>query len=75
MKKIVSINQKQVRGRIAENLIYLSELHNNHKFNLGLSRKEFGELSAISEENTVRLLSEFSKEKVRLFKLLAGLTA
>jgi CRP/FNR family transcriptional regulator len=64
MSKIISINQKQVRGRIAENLIYLSELHNNHQFNLGLSRKEFGELSAISEENTVRLLGEFSKEKI-----------
>lgn len=64
MKKIVSLNQKQVRGRIAENLIYLSELNNNSKFNLGLSRKEFGELSAISEENTVRLFSEFSKENI-----------
>jgi CRP/FNR family transcriptional regulator, polysaccharide utilization system transcription regulator len=64
MNKIVSINQKQVRGRIAENLIYLSELHGSHNFNLGLSRKEFGELAAISEENTVRLLSEFSKEKI-----------
>lgn len=64
MKKIVSLTQKQVRGRIAENLIYLSELHKNLKFNLGLSRKEFGELSGISEENTVRLLSEFSNEKI-----------
>lgn len=64
MKKIVSINQKQVRGRIAENLIYLSELNSSSRFNLGLSRKEFGELSAISEENTVRLLSEFTKERI-----------
>jgi CRP/FNR family transcriptional regulator, polysaccharide utilization system transcription regulator len=64
MKKIVSINQKQVRGRVAESLIYLSELHHNHKYNLGLSRKEFGELSAISEENAVRILSEFSAESI-----------
>ena len=26
MKKIISLNQKQIRGRIAENLIYLSEI-------------------------------------------------
>ena len=64
LRKIVSIHQKQVRGRIAENLIYLSELHKNIKFNLCLSRKEFGELAAISEENTVRLLTEFSKENI-----------
>jgi len=64
MKKIISLNQKQIRGRIAENLIYLSDLYNNHKFNMGMSRKEIGEMIAISEENTVRLLSEFAKENI-----------
>ena len=64
MKKIISLNQKQVRGRIAENLIYLSEIHNSQCFHLGLTRKDIGEMSAISEENTVRLLSEFSKENI-----------
>jgi len=64
MKKIISLNQKQIRGRIAENLIFLSELHHSLKFNLGISRKEIGEMAAISEENTVRLLSEFAKEEI-----------
>lgn len=64
MKKIISLNQKQIRGRLAENLIYLSKLHGSLKFNMGLTRKEIGEMTAISEENTVRLLSEFSKEKI-----------
>ena len=64
MKKIISLNQKQIRGRIAENLIYLSKLNMNNKFHLGLSRKEFGEMAAISEENTARLLSEYSKENI-----------
>jgi len=64
MQKIISLNQKQIRGRIAENLIYLSKLHQSNSFNLGLTRKEFGEMAAISEENTVRLLSEFAKEHI-----------
>jgi CRP/FNR family transcriptional regulator len=64
MKKIISLNQKQIRGRIAENIIYLSELNKSLSFNIGMSRKEFGELGAISEENTVRLLTEFSKEGI-----------
>lgn len=64
MKKIISLNQKQIRGRIAENLIYLSDLNNSHKFHLGLSRKEIGEMISISEENTVRLLTEFSRENI-----------
>ncbi|MBK7175252.1 MAG: Crp/Fnr family transcriptional regulator [Bacteroidales bacterium] len=64
MNKIISLNQKQIRGRFAENLIYLSEINNSHKFHLGMSRKEIGEMIAISEENAVRLFTEFSKEKI-----------
>ena len=64
MKRIISLNQRQIRGRIAESLIYLSKLNNNNKFNIGLSRREMGEMVAISEENTVRLLSEFAKENI-----------
>ena len=64
MKKLISLNQKQIRGRIAENLIYLSKFHGNNKFNLGLTRKELGEMSAISEENAVRILSELRNENV-----------
>lgn len=68
MNKIVSLNQKQIRGRIAENLIYLSDFHQSHKFHMDLTRKEFGEMAAISEENTVRLLSEFAKENILRIK-------
>lgn len=64
MRKIISLNQKQIRGRIAENLIYLSEIYDNHRFHLNVSRKEIGEMVAISEENTVRLLSELAKENI-----------
>ncbi len=64
MRKIISLNQKQIRGRIAENLIYLSDINNSIKFHLGVTRREIGEMAAISEENTVRLLSEFSKERI-----------
>jgi CRP-like cAMP-binding protein len=68
MRKIISLNQKQIRGRIAESLIYLSDINKSHKFHLGVSRKEIGEMAAITEENTVRLLSELSKENIILTK-------
>ncbi len=64
LSKIISLNQKQIRGRIAENLIYLSKMYDSQEFHLKLSRKEIGEMAAISEENTVRLLSEFAKESI-----------
>jgi CRP-like cAMP-binding protein len=31
---------------------------------MSLTRKEIGEMAAISEENTVRLLTEFSRENI-----------
>lgn len=62
MGKIISLNQKQIRGRVADSLMYLSDLNKSQRFYLGLTRKELGEMSAISEENTVRILSEFRRE-------------
>ena len=64
MQKIITLNQKNIRGRVADSLLYLSDLHGSGSFNMLLTRKELGELSAISEENTVRLLSEFRTEGI-----------
>ncbi len=64
MNKIITLNQKNIRGRFADSLLYLSKLHNNNSFNMLLTRRELGELSAISEENTVRLLTELKQEGI-----------
>lgn len=64
MKKIICLNQKNIRGRIAESLLYLSGFYGTSRFILPVTRKELGEMSAISEENTVRLLTELRKEGI-----------
>lgn len=64
MQKIITLNQKNIRGRVADSLLYLSEMYKAEKFDMILTRKELGELSAISEENTVRLLTEFRNEHI-----------
>lgn len=64
MKKIICLNQKNTRGRIADSLLYLSNFYGSNKYLLSLTRKELGEMSAISEENTVRLLTEMRKENI-----------
>jgi CRP/FNR family transcriptional regulator, polysaccharide utilization system transcription regulator len=64
MRKIITLNQKNIRGRIADSLLYLSEIYESDVFSMPLTRKELGELSAISEENTVRLLTELRKEGI-----------
>ncbi len=64
LHKIITLNQKQVRGRLAENLLYLSDLNGGSSFHMGLTRRELGEMCAISEENTVRVLKEFRNENI-----------
>lgn len=64
MNKIIDLNQKNIRGRIAESLLYLAGFYGSNKFRLSITRKELGEMSSISEENTVRLLTELRKEGI-----------
>lgn len=64
MNKIICLNQKNIRGRIAESLIYLANFYGSNKYRLSITRKELGEMSAISEENTVRLLTELKHERI-----------
>ena len=64
MNKIICLNQKNTRGRIAESLLYLADFYGSSEYKLSLTRKELGEMSAISEENTVRLLTEMRKEGI-----------
>jgi CRP/FNR family transcriptional regulator len=64
MKKIICLNQKNIRGRIAESLLSLSSFNGSNSFRLPVTRKELGEMSAISEENTVRLLTELKNEGI-----------
>lgn len=64
MEKMISLNQKQVRGKVAESLLHLSDLFDSERFTLPITRKELGEMSAITEENTVRVLTEFKSEGI-----------
>jgi len=64
-KKIKSLTYKQLHGRLADTLIYLSredfEITNIFQY---LTRKDLAELSAMSTEGAVRILSEFDKDGI-----------
>ena len=64
-KKIQSLTYKQLHGRIADTLIYLSrkELTDQNVFQY-ITRKDIAELSAMSTEGAVRVLSEFDKDGI-----------
>lgn len=64
-KKIIDINQKQLRGRLADVLIHFSEnVFKSNKYELKLTRKELSEYSAMSMENAVRILNEYKKDGI-----------
>ncbi len=64
-KKISDISRKQLRGRLADTILYLrNEIFNSDEFDMGMTRKELAELSSMSMENAVRILSEMKKDKI-----------
>lgn len=63
--KIQSLGSKQMHGRLADTLIYLSlkNLQEEKVFS-HLSRKDIAEFTCLSTESTVRILTEFKKENI-----------
>ncbi|NOU46442.1 MAG: Crp/Fnr family transcriptional regulator [Bacteroidales bacterium] len=63
--RLVSLTQKQMPGRLADVLLYLSkEIHRSIAFNLFITRQEIGEMSNMTKESATRILKEFETEGV-----------
>lgn len=61
----ISINTKQLRGRIAYILLFFAQrIYKSNEFELPISRKEIAQLIDMSTENVIRILSEFRKDKL-----------
>ncbi len=62
-------NKKNVRGRIADVLLYLSEnVYESENFHQTLTRREMAELANTSTETVIRIFSEFKRDKIISFK-------
>lgn len=58
-----TINQKQVKGRVAYILLFLAEkIYHKNTFRMPITRRELGELISMTTENTIRTFSEFRKD-------------
>lgn len=58
--KILELTQKQMPGRMAGSLLYLSgEVYHSTDFKLDISRQELAELSGMTKESCIRILKEF----------------
>ena len=61
----INRTNKQVVGRIADVIIFLSEeIFKSQSFTLPLSRKELSEFAGCSQENIINTLSKFDKEGI-----------
>ncbi len=65
LRKIITISQKKMNGRLAEGLMYLSDnVFQSNEFDCCLSRQEIGELTQMTKESVVRLLKELHREDI-----------
>lgn len=63
--RFVSLTHKQLNGRLAEALIYLSEeIYKNTTFKLSLSRADLGELTGMSTMSVVKVIKDFKVNNI-----------
>ncbi len=64
-ERFLSITQKNIPGRFADILLYLSEhIYNDDKFSISFSRKDFAELNSMSIESLSRVIKDFSIDDI-----------
>lgn len=64
-EKMVSLSQKQMHGRIADGLLYLSNrIYESLDFSLHLSRQDVADLTGMSKDSAIRILKEFHNEGI-----------
>ena len=62
---LVNMTQKYMPGRVADTLLYLkNQVFYTNPFNCPLSRQELSEMSAMTKESLVRILTEFKNSNL-----------
>jgi CRP-like cAMP-binding protein len=63
--QLISLTQKQMNGRIADALFYLSDqIYCSNPFEMSISRQDLADLSGMSKESSIRILKEFKDEGI-----------
>jgi len=63
--KMISLTQKQMHGRMADGLLYLSkDFFQSDSFKLHLSRQEIADLTAMSKDSAIRILKDFERDGI-----------
>jgi len=63
--KLMNLTHKQMHGRIADALLYLSnEIYANSTFEVHLSRQDVAEMTAMTKESAIRILKELKDDNI-----------
>ncbi|MBR9998210.1 MAG: Crp/Fnr family transcriptional regulator [Cyclobacteriaceae bacterium] len=64
-KKIISLTQKHMLGRMADGLLYLTDdFYHTPSFVMNLSRQDLADLTAMSKDSAIRILKDFEKDRI-----------
>ena len=64
-EQFISLTQKQMNGRVADALFYLSDqIYGKNPFKMTISRQDLADLSGMSKESAIRILKEFKDEGI-----------
>jgi CRP/FNR family transcriptional regulator len=62
---MVSLTQKQMHGRMADGLLYLSkDFYDSESFDMHLSRQEIADITAMSKDSAIRILKDFERDGI-----------
>lgn len=65
IERLTNLTQKQMPGRIADALTYLSnEVYENKVFTVNISRQDIADLAAMSKESAIRIIKEFKESGI-----------
>ncbi len=63
--KIQTLTQKQMHGRMADTLLYLSKvIYTNEAFETTLSRQDLADMSAMTKESAIRIMKDLKDEGI-----------
>lgn len=65
LDRMVGLSQKQMHGRMADGLIYLSEdVYKNNTIGEEISRQDIAEYTSMSKDSAIRVLKEFERDQI-----------
>ena len=65
LDRMIGLSQKQMHGRIADALIYLSEdIYESNKIDHEISRQDMADYTSMSKDSAIRILKEFERDSI-----------